>query len=99
MINGRNTQPADNYCFIIILFIYHPYLLFCCFTDYNVIKWIHQTAHLFGGYNGLPNGQLKASENSLRFESTPITRNISGLCSSVSTCCTAAASFLCPHQN
>lgn len=65
----------------------------------NWYKSIYQTAHRFNGFSKLPAGHLNALLNSSKFDRTPITRKISGLCSSVSTCCSAAASFLCPHQN
>uniref|UniRef100_A0A915KLV5 Uncharacterized protein n=1 Tax=Romanomermis culicivorax TaxID=13658 RepID=A0A915KLV5_ROMCU len=51
------------------------------------------------GFMGEPAGHWKAWANSSMLDRTPTTRNISGLCGSVSTCCNAAAGFLWPHQN
>lgn len=78
-----------NYC---LLICYCYYLVF-------VIIFVYQTMHRFNGFNWLPFGQLYALLNSGKFDNTPMTRNTSGLCSSISTCCSAAASFLWPHQN
>lgn len=91
-------------CSLIVHLLLYPFVLLFVvnltfFIAAVIVIIVYQTVQRFDGFNWLPSRQLYALLNSGKFDSTPITRNISGLCSSISTCCNAAASFLCPHQN